>query len=70
MMSSLQMPRTTTGADNATMDTGSSALTGAGSDMSAWHKWPAVDEGGDLDLQCAAPGPAELDRLGLEQADY
>jgi hypothetical protein len=45
-------------------------MTGAGGDMSAWHKWPAVDEGGDLDLSGAVPGSAELDRLGREHADY
>jgi hypothetical protein len=52
------------------MATGSSALTGAGADMSAWRKWPAVDERGDIDLPDAVPGSAELDRLGLEHADY
>jgi hypothetical protein len=48
MMSSLQVPRTGTGPTNATMATGSSALTGARGEMSAWPKWPAIDEGGNL----------------------
>jgi hypothetical protein len=36
--------------------------------MSAWHKWPAVDESRTLELPAAVPALPELDRLGLEQA--